>query len=54
LNPRSPRDYRDQLSSTQWYGEFCATSFYYMVSDGFGEAGTHSAFKDKPIFWSTP
>ena len=36
-----------------WYGKFCSTSYSYMVSDGMGEAGAHSAFYDKPVFYST-
>ena len=37
-----------------WFGSFCSTSYYHMVSDGLGEAGLHSAFRDKPIYYSTP
>jgi hypothetical protein len=36
-----------------WFGEFCATSFYHQVSDGLGEGGAHSAFRDKPIYYAT-
>ena len=38
----------------QQFGEFCATSYYWQVSDGLGEGGQHSAFLDKPVFYSTP
>jgi hypothetical protein len=36
-----------------WFGEFCSTSYYYQVSDGMGEAGAHSDFRDKPVYYST-
>lgn len=36
-----------------WFGEFCATSYYHQVSDGLGEGGNNSAFRDKPIYYAT-
>jgi hypothetical protein len=36
-----------------WEGSFCSTSFYWMVSDGLGQDGMHTAPRDKPIFWQT-
>ena len=37
-----------------WSGSFCSTSYYWMISDGLGQQGLHSAPMDKPIFWQTP
>lgn len=36
-----------------WYGEFCSTSYYWQVSDGNGDGGFHSAFRDKPVLYTT-
>jgi hypothetical protein len=36
-----------------WFGQFCATAYYYMISDG-QENGQHSSFMDKPVFYSLP
>lgn len=37
-----------------WFGEFCSTSYYNQVSDGNGQDGLHSEFRDKPVYYSTP
>jgi len=36
-----------------WFGEFCSTSYYNQVSDGLGQAGLHSEFRDKPVYYTT-
>ena len=37
-----------------WYGKTVATSYWWMVSDGSGEAGAHTEPTDKPVLWTSP
>jgi hypothetical protein len=36
-----------------WYGKTVATAYWWMISDGSGQAGAHTDPTDKPVYWTS-